>query len=351
MNSTNYVLKKSFTEPGLKNCELLEITNFRSSKQYFLVTDWATGLHMFEIITNPFNNKNQTFNRIDYRCPRAQDRNISGLCVLPDTTRLFLLFNDSHRSKIVEFEFNPESNLLTAKNSLPIDHLNPRTEFYDLKLFSASRFELAFLQRKCCSALHIVNYDSHQFESSLDIKKVLNENGFKEPGTRSFEIIEEKYMFLPDYEYIINYHGYEKMVGNNCVHMFKIECLGNQNYSITYLSSFCEETFRCSFYIRKLSNVNVWPPIHEISVLDWLADCIHVYRFNPSNETVNCVAKKTFDGENDKINENRGGLYPVVFCPHENVIYLTRLLHKPGFNHHKHYVGQNEIYVYQHEMD
>ena len=174
--------------------------------------------------------------------------------------------------------------------------------------------------------------------------KVLSQNGYREAGTRSFEIVEEKYLFLTDHEYfrVLNNNN-EVQIGNNCVHLLKIEY--NQTYVITYLKRIREDLFRCPYFIRKSSNVNSF----EISVLDWQSDCIHVYNFDHSNETVSdCVETKKFLFEDDN---NNNCLYSYVFLCHEDLIYLTRLLPKPGFRDHKHYNGHDKIYIFQKQKD
>lgn len=238
MSLTNFGLKKIFTQPEFECCEFLEIAKF-GSKEYLLVTDWASGLHIFEIAANPFNNTSSNFNSVEYKCLEAQEKNISGLCVLSDKSSIFLLFCNGwkKRSKIVEFKFNSESSsLLNVVKCSHLNYLDRKGGFFDLKLLSPSRCELAFLQRKNGNFLHIFNYENENVvKSSLNIMKVLSENGYREAGTRSFQFVEEKYLFLTDHEYfrVLNNNN-EVQIGNNCVHLLKIE-YNNQTYVITYL--------------------------------------------------------------------------------------------------------------------
>lgn len=344
MKSTSCVLKREISRPEFQNMELLEIF-YSGQNRYLIATDWQAGIHIFRIIKNSSGLK---LKPIEFECPQARKKNISGLCILPGESKFCVLFNDNRLSGIIEFKFNPEeanlNRILIALRTYKLNNYS-YVQYYDLKLFSASRCELAFLDRTHLAArreknFFIFSYDTWKIRATLDYEQILKKNGFGQPGLRSFEILQEKYLFLPDFEFMSK----NRLIGSNQVHVFKIEYT-NQTYSLSYLKSFGRGLFKCPFFIRKSSSSN--ENFYKISVLDWRADCLFEFRFDSRSEAIKLLDKKTFEtnfeSREDQIEKS---LYPVAFCQIDRTILLSRLLHRPFFTYHKHYNGHNKLYAF-----
>ena len=344
MKSTSCVLKREISRPEFQNMELLEIF-YSGRNRYLIATDWQAGIHIFRIIKNSSGLK---LKPVEFECPQARRKNISGLCILPGESKFCVLFNDNRLSGIVEFEFNPVeadlNRILIVSRTYKLN-LNSYVQYYDLKLLSAYRCELAFLDRTHLAAkrkknFFIFNYDTWEIRAALDYEQILKEKGFGQPGLRSFEILQEKYLFLPDYEFMSK----NRLVGSNQVHVFKIGYT-NQTYSLSYLKSFGRELFKCPFFIRKSSSSN--DNLYKISVLDWRADCLFEFRFDSRSEEIKHLGKKTFETNfESKVEQIEKSLYPVAFCQIDKTILLSRLLHRPFCTYHKHYNGHDKLYAF-----
>lgn len=88
-----YSSETVLNEPASEIFEWLEAVTFGQNDN-LLATSWSSGLFMYRIINSEIEGQNATprFEPIKFECVEARSAGLYGLCVIPNESRVFLLF-------------------------------------------------------------------------------------------------------------------------------------------------------------------------------------------------------------------------------------------------------------------
>ena len=181
MESQTFTLTSIIHNQNAENFQWIEVVKFEN-QPYLIAADWQTGLFMYQINTS--GNNTHTFDLIDFDCQVARDKNITGICVVPDESRFFLLFNNGVNSKIVNFKFFVNGNNLRERYVKKINFYG-KANYAELKHWSSKKAELAFFKRNR-RILFVYDYVRHYVVAQFS-----EMNPF-----RSFEIFDDKFLFV-----------------------------------------------------------------------------------------------------------------------------------------------------------